>query len=494
MKLNIICFFILVIGSMLSCSEELIDDNAKGIVKGRVVDAKTFEPIVNARISSSPATSTFFSDDKGYFTFEDVVVGDYSFKAEKEGFIAKFEPVKVTADNTTQVVFELEVSTANNKPPTVPVLTAPIDKASNQPLSVNLTWTCTDPENDPLTYTVTLKNAVTDESVVYKDVKASSFEVTGLKYSTKYFWQVTVTDGINTPLNSVTNSFTTLPFPNARFLYVKKSNNNNVIYTADGEGNEVQLTSDNVNSYRPRKNLQAKKIAYITSDGSQNHIYMMNFDGSGIQKITNSIPIAGFNMEHVNYCWSTNGSQLIYPNFDKLYLINSNGSGLVKLFETPNGKFISECDWSNDGSQIALKVNDLSGYNVEIYVINTSGTVLYSVLSGLNGAVSGLHLSTNNQKLVYTRDVSGYQSANYRQFDSRVFVYNRGTNSSTEIDTQKPDGFNDLDVRFSPNEAEIIFVHTSNDGISTKFIQKASISSNGSRETLFTGPTMPDWK
>ncbi|MBC7747908.1 MAG: hypothetical protein H7Z76_04890, partial [Methylotenera sp.] len=130
--------------------------------------------------------------------------------------------------------------------------------------------------------------------------------------------------------------------------------------------------------------------------------------------------IAGFNMEHVSYSWSTNGSQLIYPNFDKLYQINANGSGLVQIFKTPNGKFISECDWSQDGSQIVLKVNDISGYNVEIYVINSAGTLLYQVLSGLSGAVSGLNISVDNRNIVYTRDVSGYQSANYRRLDSRI--------------------------------------------------------------------------
>ena len=185
--------------------------------------------------------------------------------------------------------------------------------------------------------------------------------------------------------------------------------------------------------------MQVNKIAYISSDGSQNQIYTMNPDGSGIFKVTNSVPIAGFNMEHVSYSWNKNGSQLIYPNFDKLYRINTDGGGLVQLFETPNGKFISECDWSQDGSQIALKVNDMSGYGVEIYVINTSGVVLYQVLSGLNGAVSGLDISADNKKIVYTRDVSGYQNSNYRRLNSSIFIYDRSTGLSTALSTGKPE-------------------------------------------------------
>jgi hypothetical protein len=484
-----ICFFIL-----SSCSEEQLDSNAKGTVKGRVVDSESFEPIVNARVSTNPTTSTYFTDEDGYFVFEEILVGEYSFQAQKEGYIAKFEPAVIKAGITTQIIFEMTLSTANNKPPEIPVLTAPANNATNQALKLNLTWTATDKESDVLTYTVTVKNGTTDVVKTYSDVKTTSLEISDLSYSTKYYWQVSVSDGINASSNSVTNSFTTLAFPNPRFLYVKQQNNNNVIFTADESGNELQLSSPEVNSYRPRKNLQINKIAFISSDGSQNQIYTMNLDGSNKSKVTSSIAIAGFNMEHVNYCWSTNGSQIIYPNFDKLYRINANGSGLAQIFQTPNGKFISECDWSQDGSQIALKVNDNSGYNVEIYVIDTSGTVLYSVLSGLNGGVSGLNISISNQKIVYTRDISGFQNSTYRRLDSRVFVYDKSTNISTELATGKSNGFNNLDVKFSPNEAEVIFTNTSNDGISVKDVQKASILNGGTSTTLFAGGSMPEWK
>jgi DNA-binding beta-propeller fold protein YncE len=116
------------------------------------------------------------------------------------------------------------------------------------------------------------------------------------------------------------------------------------------------------------------------------------------------------------------------------------------------------------------------------------------VLSGLKGAVSGLNISVDNQKIVYTRDVSGFQNSSYRRLDSRILIYNRSSNSSTEVNTNKPDGFNDLDVRFSPNESEVIFTNTSNDGISEKNIQKASFTVTDSRVTLFSGGSMPEWK
>jgi hypothetical protein len=53
----------------------------------------------------------------------------------------------------------------------------------------------------------------------------------------------------------------------------------------------------------------------------------------------------------MEYIWKSD----YYPYFDKLYRINNDGSGLTKIYQTSNGKFISECDWSNDGAKIALK-------------------------------------------------------------------------------------------------------------------------------------------
>ncbi|KAF2335052.1 carboxypeptidase regulatory-like domain-containing protein [Flavobacterium daemonense] len=487
------CFFLLI-----SCSEEPLDVTGTGSIKGRVVDVRGYKGIENARVSSNPTTSTVYTDKDGYFTIDKVTAGKYAFQAQKDGFITRFVPATIEKDIETEVIFELEVSTATNKPPEVPTLTAPADNAEGQAQSLNLTWTATDPEGDPLTYTVTVKNGTTDEVKTYSDLKTTTLNIKDLSFSTKYYWQVTVDDGINKPVNSVTNSFRTLAFPNPRYMYVKKVNSNNVIYTADDAGNELQLSSAQVNSFRPRKNLSINRIAYISSDGSLYQIFSMKPDGTDVKKITNFVPIAGFNMDNVSYAWSTNGKQLIYPNFDKLYRIEADGSGLVQLFKTPNGKFISECEWSRDGSQIILKVNDVSGYNVEIYAINMSGNVLYTVLSGVTGAASGIDISVDNKKVVYTRDASGFENSNYRQLDSRIYIYTVATNTSAELASNKENGFNDLDVKFSPNEAKVIFVNTSNDGLSAKNIQTVSLSDTSSgtssRTTLFQNASMPDWK
>ncbi|MFB0909865.1 MAG: hypothetical protein QMA99_02730 [Flavobacterium sp.] len=115
----------------------------------------------------------------------------------------------------------------------------------------------------------------------------------------------------------------------------------------------------------------------------------------------------------------------------------------------------------------------------------------------MTGAVGGLNFAINSQKLAFTRDVSGYEDVNYRQLDTRVFQHILSTNITSEIGLEKPSGTVDLDVRYSPNEAELLFMNTSNDGLSIKNIIKVSFSINNggiSRSTLFTDASMPDWE
>ena len=120
--------------------------------------------------------------------------------------------------------------------------------------------------------------------------------------------------------------------------------------------------------------------------------------------------------------------------------------------------------------------------------------VIATILSGQNGAVGGLNFSITGQKIIYTRDVSGFESSNYRQLDSRIFEYSFASGNATQITTEKAAGTNDLDVRYSPNESELIFTNTSNDGISVKNSVKTTLGVVNSRVVLFSGTAMPDWE
>jgi len=179
-----------------------------------------------------------------------------------------------------------------------------------------------------------------------------------------------------------------------------------------------------------------------------------------------------------------------------LYLINKDGSGLQQIYQTIDGSFITECDWSNDESIIALKTNDINGYNVSIFTINIEGNFLSTILSDVKGAAGGLNISVDNKLLIYTYDISEYENSGNRQLDTFIYLYDFSNNTSNILSTDKQPGTIDLDPRFSPNEAEVIFVNTSNDGISVKSIYSLKIYDTEERERklLFLDTIMPDWE
>ena len=500
MKANYINITILGVLFLLifSCSEDKIGVNQTGSITGKVVEIETNVPLENARISSQPLTSTVFTDENGEFEIENVPVGEYSVEARKDGYLGGFEPANVNSSTPVNVIFELELSTAENQPPSTPILLSPADNEVLQSIEADFAWDSTDPDDDDLTYSIELRNDANEEVLMFENITDTTFVYSNLTLGTKYFWQVTVSDDINDPVKSAVRSFEVINAPvDNRFLFVRKVEGNNVIFSADEDGKEFQLTSKNLNSYRPRRNVAANRIAYLQTNGEDVDIYTMARDGTDKQRVTNTIKPKGFDLGEINISWPPKSDMIYFPRFDDLYRINSNGQGLELVYTTTDGSFISEVDVSENADIIALKTNNINGYDVSIFTIDFDGNVLDTILTGVDGATTGLNLSVTNQLVLYSYDVSGFESSNYRRLDSRMFVFDMVADTTTDISDQKPDGTNDLEPIFSPNEAEVIFTNTSNDGISQKDIYTVEVDpgqGGAERTLLYENAFMPDWE
>ncbi len=492
-KIIALLFFLI---TFISCSEDLVDQVQTGTLKGIVIRKGTNQPIKNAKVFTTPSTETVFTKDDGSFLIENIPLGDYSVRAELTGYLTTFQGVNFKNSNqVVSVVFEMSDDDSLNSSPSVPVLLSPVDNAVDQPLSVDLSWSCTDPDSlDVLKYKLIVKNDFDTNVIEVKDLTDTHYFLENLKFGVSYYWQVSVSDGINPEVNSPVFRFRTSTTPNNRFHYVKKVNGGYYIVSSDEANVNFQFTPFDKNSWRPRLNQNSRLIAFLRTVGGNAQIFTANPDGSNPFQVT-SVPVTGFDNAEIDFSWSTNGKEFLYANFTKLYRINKDGSGLQLVYTTPDGSFISECDWSYDGSKIALKTNDANGYNVKIYVIDILGNTIKTVLENVPGGAGGLNFSVDGTKLLYSYDISGHQESNYRQLDTHLFIYNLQTDTVEDLSilSEKPDGSNDLDPRFSPNNAEVILVNTSNDGISAKNIIKITLQDN-ERTALFPDAEMPDWE
>lgn len=488
-----------------ACSEEPIDETSFGTLTGKVVAKGDNRPLANVKISSTPVSTTVFTDAQGGFEVSEIPVGEYSVQAELAEFQTAFEAANILEGKTINIVFELDSVEANNLAPLSPNLLFPEDGAENIGSSAEFIWSSSKTDDDGITYTLELRNGITNETIVYEELKDTVLLVEGLSIGKNYFWQITASDGINLPVKSDLSSFTTNLGTLNRFHFVRNIGGNYVIFSGSepsGDGddalnqNELQLTSLGSNSYRPSKDNTIGKIAFLRSIGGEAHLFTMNEDGTELGQVTQTVPLAGFRQDELEYAWYDNGSKFYFPNFNKLYSINQDGSGIEMVYET-GGAFISEIAVNPTNDFVAIKTNDIDGYNARIIVVDVvTDTEQEVVVTGQSGASGGIDFSADGTKVLFTWDVSEAQNTEYRQFDSRIFEYDLISGITTEIDTGKEQGTNDLDPKYSPNDGAIIFVNTSNDGNSERRIYRIAVDDNGGngREALFSDAFMPNWE
>ena len=486
------------------CTEDTVEVEKKGSITGTVTDKETGLPIENVKVTTNPVSSNALTDAEGKFTISNVLVDDYSVQAEIEEYVTAFEPVTVLEDEIAIVILEMSKRETDNIPPLEPILVSPEDNATDVPATVDFVWNSSSNDSDEITYSLELRNGNTNEITLVEEISDTTYTIENLERGVNYVWQVKADDGTNDPVSSSLSGFTTASnASDNRFYFVKKIGDNNVIFSgtdseddfATPDENLIQITQEEQNSFRPRQSTVINRVAFLRNVGANTHLFIMDRDGSNIEQLTQNVPVAGFRQDELDFTWYQNGSKIYYPNFNRIYSITFAGNANTLVYTAPEGEFISEIAANDVNNLIAIKTNDASGYNAKISIVNpNTGIESVIVVDGLPGALGGIDFSADGTKVLYTRDVSGFENAFYRQLDSRIFIYDIVNDETVEVDTDKPSGFNDLDVKYSPNEGSIIFTSTSNDGLSPKQIVRFNFDDISEREIIFTNASMPDWQ
>jgi hypothetical protein len=489
------------------CSEDPIEESAFGILTGKVVTKGDNIPLPNVKVTTTPASNTIFTDAEGNFIFEEIEAGDYSVQAELTEFLTSFEGANVISGKTSTVVLELDSVNAANILPFSPVLLFPEDGTENIGTETELIWSSSENDDDDILYTLELRNGETNEIQTFKDLIDTTLVIQDLPIGKNFIWQVSADDGLNTPAESALSSFATKDGALNRFFFVRNIEGNNVIFSGTEPDsneeetvgqNELQLTGTDKNSYRPRKNNTTNKIAFLRSLGGATQLFTMNIDGTELNQVTNTVPVAGFRQSELEYSWFDNGAKIYYPNFNKLYSINQDGSGNQLVYQAANTVLISEVAVNPTNELIAIKTNGADGYGARIIVVDLVSGAEEIVIENQPGALGGLDFSIDGNRVLYTRDMSGIENIEYRQLDSHIFEYDLTTDTATEVLTSKIPGTNDLDAKYSPDDGSIIFMNTSNDGISERKIYRTNQNDEITGETesalLFTNAFMPNWE
>lgn len=103
-------------------------------------------------------------------------------------------------------------TTPSNQPPSAPSTPSPESGSINQPSNTTLTWACSDPENDPLTYDIYF-GTENPPSLVATAQTGTTYNPGSLVYTTAYFWKIIAHDDHGNTTESPVWNFTTMQNP-----------------------------------------------------------------------------------------------------------------------------------------------------------------------------------------------------------------------------------------------------------------------------------------
>ena len=488
-------FFSILTGSVLlyfvSCTETTIAPVSFGSMSGTVIDNFNNQPLAGVEINTNPSSSVVFSDSLGKFSVEQIATGDYSFTANLNGYEKTFVNATVVTGVNTQISFKMDRQVILPDPAFNP---QPISGATNQPRTVNLTWDSTVPNNDSLTYDVFIYESNVDSAIITSLNKADTFLIPAdLRYETTYFWQVNVRSSTGGETNGEVWSFRTLEFPDNPFTFTSNKTGNFQVYSSnDSSDQSIQITRTSFNSLHPLMSNNRKEIAFSSNPTLDYQITLMDFNGKNSRQITN-LPIAGFHNNGVGFCWWPDNGGFVYSHYENLYSIDRNGSNLTLLAQAPVNRHFRSCDFSGASNKIVAQTIGSLIYEGEIYLMDSDGSNMVKIVNDLPGIVENPTFSIDGKQVMYTQDAAGFDAQDGRQLDARIYILDLTSMAVVDVSSGKPAGTNDLQPRFSPNGAQIIFVNTSNEGDKTKSIYVMDVD-GGNRTLLFEDALMPGWQ
>jgi hypothetical protein len=122
------------------------------------------------------------------------------------------ENIQVTMavyDNSTGYVDETATAYFPNQPPNAPSNPNPVNGETNVSINPVLSWTCSDPENDPITYDVYFGNLTPPPKVV-SNQSGTTYLPGTLNFETIYYWQIIAWDNKGASNGSAIWNFTTV--------------------------------------------------------------------------------------------------------------------------------------------------------------------------------------------------------------------------------------------------------------------------------------------
>ncbi len=161
-----------------------------------------------------------------------------------------------------------------------------------------------------------------------------------------------------------------------------------------------QLADDLVLHFTGKKGIAMTRIAFVSSHGKAKDLYLMDYDGRRVRRLTTSETI------NLTPAWSPVGERLAYVSWREgrpgLYVLE--GDGRIRKVPTAGGTLNTSPEWAPDGNRLAYASN--AEGNVEIYLAELSSGRSRR-LTHSPGIDTSPTFSPNGREIAFTSDRSG---------------------------------------------------------------------------------------
>lgn len=504
---------LLLLVSLLGCIEEPFVPVFSVKIKGKVFELDTEAPVFDARITILNTSDFTDTDSTGFFQFDSLNFREsFTLRVEKAGYIDRSLTVSFDSEGSMEREVEVPLSfdLAINAAPSPSALLQPANGAVDVSVQPVLRWTNDREESEEaLSFTVHVFDDANPTGQHYTTTD-TTLVLEVLKYDHTYYWQVVADNGNNDPVASLVHSFRTESFPDYRIFFVREDagTGNLVVHAAERPlltGNSdslrsIAITDPGQSCWRPHYHPEADQVAYIAYSGIEPHLFTMDRDGGNVRQVTSSKSITSFNLLEVNYSWSPNGGQLVYPHEDKLYVINENGSGLRELVTADLGYFFVEVDWS-DQDVIVARMQRADRYQSQIALYDTGGKLIrYLIDEQLPQRwYGGPVLSEGSDFIIYVEDREAQRFPDEQPRRTQLLRRRAlGNFSQSPIvnDGAIPPNTNDLYPCIPPGGELVLFVNRPSDRSRLGDVYYMTIggTSGEGRTLVYRNATMPDWR
>ena len=172
-----------------------------------------------------------------------------------------------------------------------------------------------------------------------------------------------------------------------------------VSYIFEGRMTTPASGTSEKQNYLPAWSPDGSKLAFTSNRDGNPEIYVVNRDGTGLRRLTNSPAI------DVTPTWAPTGNQIAFTSeragTPQIYIMNADGSGVRRI----SGEWSDRATWSPAPfNEIAYAARSGGGYDIRVYSFATGETVQLTNGIGSNESPA---FSPNGRHIAFTSTRAG---------------------------------------------------------------------------------------